>query len=235
MIHIEKGQVLTSDATLIVTTATGDYEDTALIECTTVDNTELVVGAYQAQYVKYGDLVYRFNEPEALGKAILAIDPESTHTAASYVRMTNELLAKMNAGSLEQSSLDEVVATEKAAIEDQRVAPVEEAVTPEQPSTETPAATSSSASTPTTSPLNTDTSSTTPSVLGDFIEATSTPAAPSVLEQATSTLQDIREIETPATTTPVVPDVVLPEATTTPEALRKGGKKIAKVVRRSRG
>ncbi|MBP9710812.1 MAG: hypothetical protein KBD50_00895 [Candidatus Pacebacteria bacterium] len=221
MIHIERGQPLATDANLKVATATGDYEDAALIECYNVADPEVLIGAYQAQYVKYGDLVYRFNDPVELGKAILTTDPQASHSAASYVRMTEELLAKMNTGALEPESLDQVIATEQAATEELRTEPqqdqevAEEATAPVQE--EQPVA-------PATTPaaISTDVSSTTPNVLGASTEATSTPAASGVIDNA-------------ATSTPIMPEIIIPEATSTPEALRKGGKKIAKVMRRSRG
>lgn len=234
MIHIEKGQSLTSDPTLRVATVTGDYEDSALIECYGADG-DTVVGAYQAQYIKYGDLVYRFNDPVDLGKAILAADPQATHSAASYVRMTEELLVKMNTGALEPESLDQVIATEQAATEELRTENPESQVIEEEDVARSVQDEVSDTPPTTSTPVSTDVSSTTPSVLGASTEATSTPAAPSVLEHATSTLEQVRSIETPATSTPTVPEILVPEATSTPEALRKGGKKIAKVMRRSRG
>lgn len=233
MIHVEKDQPLASDPTLRVATATGDYEDSALIECYGADSA--VLGAYQAQYIKYGDLVYRFNEPEALGKAILAVDPKSTHSAASYVRMTEELLAKMNTGALEPESLDQVIATEQAATEELRTENVEDQVIEEEDVVPLVQDEAPAAPTTTSTPVSTDVSSTTPSVLGASTEATSTPAAPSVLEQAATSTLEMRNIEVPATSTPELPEIVIPEATSTPEAVRKGGKKIAKIMRRSRG
>lgn len=119
MIHIEQNQNIAENENLKVATNTGDYEDTALIEFYDVIDPSIIVGAFQAQYVKYGSFVYRFNDHIELGKAILEIDPNSTHTSASYVRMTNELLAKMNNGSLEPESLDQALTTEQNNMEEQ--------------------------------------------------------------------------------------------------------------------
>lgn len=200
------------DQTLSVIADTGDYEDGALIECVGAGST---VAAYQAQYVQYGQVVYQHSDPIELGKAILALDPESTHSAASYVRMSNELLAKMNAGSLESDSLDEMVSAQQAAIDEQR-----------DISSDEPAVEESVSATP----ISTDISSTTPSVLDDAA-ATSTPAMPEVLEAATSTVETI--LPTEASTTPnPMPDVLVPEASSTPQVLKKGGKKLAGLVRR---
>jgi hypothetical protein len=113
MIHIEKNQNIPENENLRIFTETGDYEDTALIEFYDISNSDIAVGSFQAQYVKYGSLVYRYNDNLELGREILKIEPESTHSAASYVRMTDELLLKMNSGSLELDSLDKVLTTEK--------------------------------------------------------------------------------------------------------------------------
>lgn len=135
MIHIEENQNIEENPHLKVVTPTGDYEDTALIEFYDVATPSIVVGAFQAQYVKYGSMVYRFNDHIELGKAILEIDPNSTHTSASYVRMTNELLSKMNNGTLEPESLDRALSTEQDKMEEQiENPPVEEEVSEEVPS-----------------------------------------------------------------------------------------------------
>lgn len=119
MIHIEKGESIKDNENLRIKTPSGDYDDADLIEFYDIDDKKNVSGAFQAQYVKYGGLVYMFNSPKELGEAILKIDPESTHTAASYVRISNELLAKMNGGTLEVNSLQDVVNAEQASIDDQ--------------------------------------------------------------------------------------------------------------------
>lgn len=119
MIHIEKDSEIFGEANLRVATATGDYEDGALIEFYNIENPDVVAGSFQAQYIKYGNMVYTYNGHMELGNAILKIDPESTHTSASYVRMSRDLLAQMNGGSLEVSSLDQVINTQKKNIEDQ--------------------------------------------------------------------------------------------------------------------
>lgn len=121
MIHVEKDQIVPENKNLKVATATGDYDDNALIEVYDILNPEVVAGAFQAQYIVYGGLVYRFNSAKELGEEILKIDPQSTHTSASYVRMSNELLVKMDAGSLEVDSLDEVISTEQSKTDDQRI------------------------------------------------------------------------------------------------------------------
>jgi hypothetical protein len=124
MIHIEKDQLVSENPNLKVATATGDYDDNALIEVYDISNQDVIAGAFHAQYIAYGGLVYRYNSAKELGEEILKIDPQSTHTSASYVRMSNELLAKMDGGTLEVDSLDEVISTEHTKIEQQRIEPV---------------------------------------------------------------------------------------------------------------
>ncbi|MBP6856612.1 MAG: hypothetical protein KBC42_03575 [Candidatus Pacebacteria bacterium] len=125
MIHIEKDQLVSENQTLKVATATGDYDDNALIEVYDVSNPGVITGSFHAQYIAYGGLVYRYNSAKELGEEILKIDPQSTHTSASYVRMSNELLEKMDGGTLEVDSLDEVISTEQTKIEQQRIEPVD--------------------------------------------------------------------------------------------------------------
>lgn len=133
MIHIEKDTQTIDNPNIRVATATGDYEDTALIEVYDISTPDIVAGAFQAQYIKYGSMIYGYNGHMELGAAILKIDPESTHTSASYVRMSRELLSQMNGGSLEATSLDEVISTEKKSIEEKIEAEPETPETPAEP------------------------------------------------------------------------------------------------------
>jgi hypothetical protein len=134
MIHIEKDQKIAENENLRVATATGDYEDAALIEFYEISKPGIATGSFQAQFIKYGGVVYKFNDPKELGNEILRIDPESTHTAASYVRMTNELLVQMNGGTLEPGSLDQVLATEQVKMEEAIENPVTDVATSSTPS-----------------------------------------------------------------------------------------------------
>ncbi len=213
MIRITHGQSVQGDTALSVVTATGDYEDTALIECAA--GTGAPVVAYQAQYVRYGNVMYQHSDPVELGRALLAIDPDSTHAAASYVRMSDELLAKMNAGSLEPDSLDSVIRTEQAATEEERDVPAQAPNEATAPSIQQEA--------PLSVPTDTAMSSTTPEALVPSTEATSTTPAASV-----ESLPATESLDT-------IPALVPVEATSTPEALRKGGIKLARRGARSRG
>ena len=119
MINIEQNQKITENENLRVASPSGSYEDSALIEFYNEENPNVILGAFAAQYIKYGGIVYRFNDPKELGAEILKIDAESTHAAASLVRMQNELSKQFDQGSLESNSLDTVMETEQANMEDQ--------------------------------------------------------------------------------------------------------------------
>lgn len=119
MIHLEKDQKVAENENLRVAADTGDYTDSAAISCYDVTDASIPLCSFQAQYVMYGGIVYRFNDPKDLGAAILQVDRNSTHMAASFVRMNNELLAQMNDGSLESDSLNQVVSSEQANVQDQ--------------------------------------------------------------------------------------------------------------------
>ncbi len=185
MIHIEKDQNVAENPNLKIMTPTGDYDDNANIEFYDVGNPEIAAGSFQAQYVKYGGLVYKFNDPKELGNEILKIDPTSTHTAASYVRMTNDLLAQMNSGSLEPSSLDQALASEQVKMEEkmeEEMISDTNAIITDTTATSTPAA-DLPTNTPVQNPTNNLVSSTTPAA--SLETSTTTPAY--TLETSTST------------------------------------------------
>lgn len=138
MIHIEKDQEIAGQKELRVSSPSGDYEDSSLIEFYHVDNASVVSGAFQAQYVKYGGLVYNYSDHATLGDAILLLDPESTHTAASYVRMNRELLAKMDEGTLEVTSLQETLDAEQTTMESKMDNSVQPAILEEKPTESAP-------------------------------------------------------------------------------------------------
>lgn len=153
MIHIEKDQKVVENEHLRVASETGDYEDSAQIEFYDIKKPDSVYGSFQAQYVKYGGLVYRFNSPRELGIEILRVDPNSTHTAASFVRISDELLAKLNDGSLEPSSLNAMLTEEQPVLPDKVAEPIE----PVKPVEPTPPKTPKTRATETTPVVNVST------------------------------------------------------------------------------
>lgn len=117
MIHIEKNQKITENDNLRVYSPTGDYQDNDLIEVYDISNPEIIAGAFAAQYIRYGGIVYKFNDPQELGRAILNLDSTSTHDSASFIRMQDELLAKLNGGNLNAQSLQETITDEMNTVE----------------------------------------------------------------------------------------------------------------------
>ncbi len=216
MIYIEQHAALMEDTNLKVASPTGSYEDMALIECYDSADPSLSRGAYQAQYVKYGNMVYYFNEPKELGLAILALDPKSTHSAASYVRMTNELLSQMNSGSLEPASLQDAMAVEQTVMEEQAENPTTETVVEDEVELFEESGEESEDVSPQLPEISLpDTSSTTPEVLGTSTSPTILPSISEIFE---------------ATTTPIAPDAV-PEATTTEEVISLLKQKVTRKLR----
>lgn len=193
MIHIEKDSIIIENSTLRVASPTGDYDDNTLIEFYDIANPSVSIGAFQAQYIKYGNMVYAHNGHMELGAAILKIDPGSTHSSASYVRMSKELLSQMNGGSLESTSLEEVIDVEKKSIEEQiNKTPEKAEVIPEEPKAEEPVAPAPEEVLPEV-PVETP------------IETPVTPEVP---------------VETPVET-PVTPEVVVPPAEVSGEVIEE--------------
>jgi hypothetical protein len=118
MIHIEKNQIVPECENLRTLSASGDYNDDDIIECYNPDDPSIAICGFTASFIKYGGLMYRFNDPAELGAEILKIDPESTHSAASFVRMNEELSKKMEEGSLEPESLKQALEEEQTMMEE---------------------------------------------------------------------------------------------------------------------
>ncbi len=160
MIYLENNQSVKDEKGLFIASSSGNYEDGDLIEFYNENSPGIVAGVFQAQYVKYGGMVYRFNGHAELGAEILKIDPESTHSAASYVRMSNELLAQMDEGKLESDSLEKILDEEKEKMD-------EELINTEEASEIESEDISDSSDTPEVStPVDSDTSSTVDSGAG---------------------------------------------------------------------
>lgn len=86
MVPITKGDRVPEAEDLIISAESGDYNDVDLILCAQSSEPEVPTAMYQAQYLRYGNLVYQMDTPEALGAAIVAIEPNSTHDAAQLWR-----------------------------------------------------------------------------------------------------------------------------------------------------
>ncbi len=119
--------------TLRVYSPEGNYADTDLILCAEVSDMATPVAMLQAQYIRYGNIVYQFNSPEELGEAIIAVDPSSKHDAAALYLEEVARNAARAAGTLEPEN--------PAPTADSPAAPVDvpvEAASVVAPSVETP-------------------------------------------------------------------------------------------------
>jgi hypothetical protein len=112
MIYIEKGQKIAENENIVVFSETGDYNDFDLIEYSKIDTPESPMGAFQAQFVKYGGLVYKFSDPEELGKEILKIDFTSKHGAAEFARTMKNMRIQMGEGTFGETATTNTPAPE---------------------------------------------------------------------------------------------------------------------------
>ncbi len=103
MVTITSGKGVPENPTLIVVSPDGDYADTDSILCAEPDASTLPVAIFEAQFVRYGSMVYRYNTPEELGKDVLAIDPSSTLDAVALYKEELARDAARTAGTLEPS------------------------------------------------------------------------------------------------------------------------------------
>jgi hypothetical protein len=86
MIHIEHNQTVPEHDNLRVLSASGDYADNDLIECSTLDDPNFALCAFSATFIRYGGLAHQFSDPLKLGEALLALDPKSTHDAVTLFK-----------------------------------------------------------------------------------------------------------------------------------------------------
>jgi len=100
MVPIATGDKVLEANGLVVSSNSGDYADTDLILCATREMPTVDIAMYQAQFIRYGNLVYQFETPEALGAAISVIDPGSTHDAAQLWREEESRRAARQEGTL---------------------------------------------------------------------------------------------------------------------------------------
>ncbi len=130
MITISKGDHVAGLPDLIVSSASGEYADVDLILCARRDAPNFDAAMYQAQFIRYGEIVYQHETPEALGAAIIAIDPESTHDAAQLWREDEARRLAREKGTLTPGdpapAPDAVQAQEEVLPEEKEAVPEEE-------------------------------------------------------------------------------------------------------------
>lgn len=152
MIHIEQGQPVPENPDLRVLSVSGDYADSDLIECATIENPTFAMFAFPASFIKYGGVVFRFSDPIALGEELVKIDPSSTHDAVILFKEEDARRIKREQGDftpenpvpadieVSQIAQDEAQVQADAAAASSESTPVQEnsVPTPETPSTPTP-------------------------------------------------------------------------------------------------
>lgn len=113
MVRITKDMPVAENPNLLIHSMEGDYADTDLIMCAEKADPSLAVAQMQAQYVKYGAIVYQHNTPEELGAALFALDPEATHDAVLLYKEDEARRIARSKGTLEPS--EPVPATDSPA------------------------------------------------------------------------------------------------------------------------
>lgn len=89
------------DETLVVYADDGQYGDTDLLLCATKDAPDVPTVMLAAQFIAYGPIVYQYNTPEEVGKAVYAIDPAATLDAVVLYKEEETRRRARNTGVLE--------------------------------------------------------------------------------------------------------------------------------------
>ena len=126
MIHIEKDQIVSGHDNLKVFSVSGDYSDEDLIDCYDVKDSGVAIASFQAQYIKYGSIIYRFNEPEELGQALNEADPQSTHDAVLLYKEEQARETKRKEGKLKPENPVPVDENLSETAKENSAAPVED-------------------------------------------------------------------------------------------------------------
>lgn len=111
MITITQGQAVAENDGLVVFSSGNNYADTDLILCALAEQPSVPIAMYQAQFVRYGSIVYQFNTPEDLGKALVETDPDSTHDAVVLYQQQAARDAARAAGTLTPDTGADITAT----------------------------------------------------------------------------------------------------------------------------
>jgi hypothetical protein len=210
MVTITSDLAIAEHPTLFVYSPAGEYADADLILCADRSDPATPVAMLQAQFIKYGSMVYQFNTPEDLGKAILAIDANSKLDAVVLYQQAEARDAARAAGTLTPS--DALVAKPTPVVPDSATA------TPDTSATSTP---------DTTAPTTTGDSSAASVIAQDqkiidentkILDALGTTTPSVVSDMSTTTPATLPTTPVVATTTPVIPDTLpidVPSATST--------------------
>jgi hypothetical protein len=222
MVTLANNQAVAQSETLRVYSPDGEYADQDLILCAEAERPDLPTAMLQAQFIRYGSIVYRFQTPEELGEALYAIDPSSTHDAVALYKEELARDAARDAGVL--SPTDPVPApdspVEETPVPDNNDQEADTQFFKEQAAEETASSTATSTDASgggevlgeaTSTPSFPEDASSTPALPEDV--ATSTPPVPDIVPDATST----PDLGTMSSTTPEVPAPAVDLSSTTPE------------------
>lgn len=141
MITITEGQAVAENEGLVVSSKGSDYADTDLILCASKEQPLVPIAMYQAQFVRYGSVVYQFNTPEDLGKALYEIDKDSTHDAVVLFQQQAARDAARAAGTLTPDTGADITAVDTVPPADPvEIPPAIDPASSTPPAVETPLA-----------------------------------------------------------------------------------------------
>lgn len=198
-VRIYQNQIVPENADLYVLSPTGDYGPFDLIQCFKKDNRTFACCALQAQFIKFGGVVYREDE---------------------YI----DVLGRLGLVDLKPETLNDMLTGDKTSIvvDKDPLANLPDVTFAEEPAVPLPNQSIIDNNATTTEPVATSTSSSLPSQSQTPIETS--PVAPHApIETGPIASSTDSGFFTDATSTPVVPEAPLlpsiPDATTTPPVL----------------
>ncbi len=112
MVHIDQHQAVPEREDLKVFSPTGDYQDNDLIDCYKITDPSFPICSFQAQFIKYGSLVYKFNSEDLLAEEIMKIDPESIHDSVVFYKEDKQRKKMREEGKLKPEKPDSPVVPE---------------------------------------------------------------------------------------------------------------------------
>lgn len=231
MIHLETNEPVKDHEGFFVAAPTGDYNEIDLLECYHQDNPSVAICMYQAQCIKFGDAIYKQQEPLntfQIDAMLRGVNPEDVVNNEDLLKkeiVDTEKSGKVvgRQGTLKQADVASVV-DEPMTIEDftdsldpkkKKTVPVD-AVSPTTPPVDTtPAPDTVSTPEPTPSitvpePLPELSTTTPPVIIDDQI-----PVAPLPLDVSTTT-PDFTPQDVLPETVPATEVIPLDTSTTTP-------------------
>lgn len=103
MVTLTQDVKIADSPSLVLCSPEGDYQDTDLVLFAEAKDPTFATAQFQAQFAKYGPVVYQYNTPEELGAALFALDPASTHDSVALYKEEAARDAARKAGTLAPS------------------------------------------------------------------------------------------------------------------------------------